>query len=199
MSGIARVLKFLFDPAGRTRRRDYFWFLLIGIFLPSVLQTLDSMLASILSGGRSDLHVIFGFDLDFLYWFMLLNLPSMGPVQALGSVGWVICAAVISIRRLHDIGRPWSWLATYTILSAIVMFGVFWSLQNGTMQFDGPGAAIRLVLAIALAGPQLALALMPGVSGTNRFGLDPRGAAPPQMNKPELGIPPQPPVTQFRK
>ena len=80
------------------------------------------------------------------------------------------------VRRLHDSGRSgaWVWLAvlSFSIWLARTVISIVWGM-DARLSFDGWIWLIDWVVIMANLASVL-LALLPGSTGPNRFGADPR-------------------------
>ena len=72
------------DFGGRARRKEFWGFTIVHLFVSFVLTMLDAML----TGSNTGYGVLFG-----LYWLATL-LPALG----------------VAVRRLHDTGRSGLWI-----------------------------------------------------------------------------------------
>jgi uncharacterized membrane protein YhaH (DUF805 family) len=95
-----------------------------------------------------------------------------GPVRGLIFLGLAIPGLAVSVRRLHDTDRVGWWTAMPVAPILLLMVAI-----AGRFTFP---ALLRIVMAATLLGSFALLALMcvPGTSGPNRFGPDPKESDP---------------------
>lgn len=146
---LKRVLRGTFRYSGRARRTDLIVYAVTALWLVPLLLSLGELIA-----GK--------------------NLPREADL-ALGAL-LAIPFLALFVRRCHDSGRSgrWAWLLLPGLLLPLVRSI---AALNG-----GIGANLQLDrfiwpldwLAIATNLGAVALCLIPGTSGTNRFGDDPR-------------------------
>lgn len=81
------------------------------------------------------------------------------------------------MRRLHDSGRSgaWAWLAvlSFSIWLARTVISAAWGM-NARLSFDGWTSLIDWAVIVANLA-SVFLAMLPGSTGANRYGADPRG------------------------
>lgn len=158
--------KRFFDFKGRSRRKEFWMYTLFVILVSVVLVFLDSVLGL---GGRAT------GDTE-------LTNTSMGAAGAM-SGGWLttifslatlIPSLAVSVRRLHDIDRTGWWIL---LPVGPYLLGIVLAL-GGIAGGGGAMAGIGIVLfGVALITAILLLVwyCMPGTTGPNRFGEDPKG------------------------
>lgn len=163
--------KRFFDFKGRSRRKEYWMYVLFVLIVYIVLMFLDSALG--LGGSATG-------DAD-------LTGTSVGAAGAL-SGGWltmifalatVIPSIAVSVRRLHDIDRTGWWILLpigfYLVGAVLAVAGIAQAATGGGgFGMAGVGmvlSGISLILWILL----LVWYCMPGTAGPNRFGEDPKG------------------------
>ena len=123
MNPFIRPWRHLFDFRGRASRREYALFHL-GI-------TLFYLVVTMLTG--------IGMALDFAFFGQPRNGPTIVGVTWLGELGlfsltFLIGHLSVSIRRLHDQGKPWlAWLFTLIPLVGLA----FWALLVFTRGSEG--------------------------------------------------------------
>jgi len=160
------------DFKGRSRRKEYWMYLLFVIIVYIVLMFLDSALGL---GGR-----VTG-DAE-------LTGTSVGAAGALsGGVLTMIFALVtlipsiaVSVRRLHDIDRTGWWillpLGFYLAGAAIALAGIAQAASGGSGGLATAGVGLVLSGIAMITGILLLVwYCMPGTVGPNRFGEDPKG------------------------
>ena len=131
----------LTDFSGRSRRMEFWLFWLVALIV--------QMLASYVDAATDQAAVAGG----------------MGPVTLLTTLVFLIPAATVGIRRLHDIGRAGWWM----LLFGLPYLGWLVSVQAGSQPIV-PALALLLGSVILLV-----LLVQPGVAGKNSFGPDPKG------------------------
>lgn len=84
---------------------------------------------------------------------------------------WISLAT--SVKRLHDLGVSAWWIVPLYVGSTLGS-----AISNASPQGGGLGALLLTVLGLALTfGPIIYLGAVPGQSGDNRFGPDPRATS----------------------
>lgn len=139
-----------FDFSGRSRRKEYWMFLLLWFVLSIVLgiamfASLAGGMAALSSGAVSPMAMGGG---AMALWVVFLIV----------GVGSIIPSIAVQVRRLHDLDRSGWWLLGVVIALAIV----------NSIPEVGPFLYI-----IGYVG-WLAYNAMPGTPGPNRFGSDPK-------------------------
>ena len=150
----------LFDFAGRTRRSDYwpYMVLLFAIYVAGTILTMFGM-------------------------FVGLGL-SIGPAFAVtGLVGLLAFAA--TVRRLHDVGWSGWWAGMYLVLLlGFVAHSFYWryvelpQLEPGERSSLYRFFPLLMTVNLAMWGLGvfiLVLAVLDGTPGPNRYGADPKG------------------------
>jgi uncharacterized membrane protein YhaH (DUF805 family) len=148
--------------SGRSRRKEFWMFQLLGLIVGAVIYAL------ILGGGGMDLLMASaatdpGSELDGV---------SFGPVFWVGcalavvwSLGAFIPALAVSIRRLHDRNMSgWYLLGFIGVIIVLSMIPVVGALA---------------VLALEIGW--IVLMALPGTPGPNKYGADPLGQADPEV------------------
>lgn len=130
---------------GRAPRAEYWWFYLATTIIGFLLSLIDAAV------GAGD--VIGG----------LFSLLTMVP--------WIS----VSVRRLHDIDRTGWWLALLLVplVPLVVYFGSGAS-DSGADFFTGP-LIFALILFLGAAITVFVFSVLPGTTGSNRYGPDPYG------------------------
>ncbi len=158
---------------GRSRRMEYWMFLLFSIIVGIVTGVIDLMLGF---GRTSSFAGPTGAGASFV---------SHGPINLITSLALFIPSLAVSVRRLHDTDRTGWWILVPIVLygvGAMVLIGGLMSRTAGSIAGMG---ALAIVGGLAMfAGFIAAIVLlvffcMPGTAGLNRFGpdpLDPSGA-----------------------
>lgn len=106
------ALKHCFDFSGRARRKEYWYFLLVWVFVCVVLQFVLNVLEVLSdpagSGWLEGLQLVLG--MSSLVYFMAAFIASIS----------------VAVRRLHDTGRSgWWWLITLVPLLGLLIFLLF--------------------------------------------------------------------------
>jgi len=156
---------FLFSFEGRTRRRDWWLFVLAGVVLNYVVMQL--VLPTAL-GDRGRMIV----NEDTLVPQYPLPLAIAVAVYAL-IVAWPYLA--VNARRAHDRGVS----ARFVTVMQLASMGLGWALL--AMSLEGSGTGLGLALAVSL--PSVAVGLyflvvqgfVDGTPGPNPFGPSPKG------------------------
>ena len=87
---------------------------------------------------------------------------------------------IISVRRLHDIGRSGWWIVPYACLMVMASFGIFISAVKAydnfllvLIELFSVFAALNWLSAIGNIVMAAWLGFTKGVKGSNKYGLDP--------------------------
>lgn len=164
--------KRFFDFKGRSRRKEYWMYVLFVLIVYIVLMFVDSALG--LGGsatGRAD-----------------LTGTSVGAAGAL-SGGWLtmifalvtlIPSIAVSVRRLHDTDRTGWWILLpmgfYLAGMVLALAGVAQVASGGSSGMATAGVGLVLSGIAMITGILLLVwYCMPGTVGPNRFGEDPKG------------------------
>jgi uncharacterized membrane protein YhaH (DUF805 family) len=143
-----------FDFTGRSRRKEYwlfvlFWVLLVFALAIGALAMIAGSLqrvmqggASVFSGAGAGLGLLFGL-------FGLFFLGSLLPMIA------------VQVRRLHDLGVSGWWYLAYIVAGGLV----------------GQAPEVGQPLNSLLSLGWIVWMCMPGTKGANRFGDDPKNPA----------------------
>jgi uncharacterized membrane protein YhaH (DUF805 family) len=140
--------------SGRARRSEYWYFFLFGVLANIAASIVQSMIAA-----TTDIFVPAG----WVVWLALL-LPALA----------------VNVRRLHDTGRSGGLAVGFYLYWFAAMAAIWWwSLLNapavpygGTTSMISSGLAVLIGLAYAIF--LFVLTVLPGTSGTNRYGPDPK-------------------------
>jgi uncharacterized membrane protein YhaH (DUF805 family) len=118
MNSYVQVFKRAFDFGGRSRRREFWLFVLVNLVVTAVLTALDTFLGL---GGLSTLSGP-GYAITYL---------APGLLGSIYNVVVLIPNIAVSIRRLHDTDRAgwWLFIALVPIVGAIVLI-VFWAMEG---------------------------------------------------------------------
>jgi uncharacterized membrane protein YhaH (DUF805 family) len=139
-----------FDFSGRSRRKEYWmfmllWFVLSFVLVFALLGTMAGGMAALSSGAISPFAMGGGMMALWIV-FMLFGLASLIPSIA------------VQVRRLHDLDKSGWWLLGMVVVAAVL---------NSIPRIGG-------VLYIVAYVAWLAYNAMPGTVGANRFGPDPK-------------------------
>jgi uncharacterized membrane protein YhaH (DUF805 family) len=100
MNWFLQALKRWSDFNGRSRRMEYWMFVLFNIVIGTVLSFIDYMLG------------------------MLNTTTGVGPLGGLFSLAMLIPGIAVTIRRLHDTGRSGWWI----LIVLVPVIGAIWLL-----------------------------------------------------------------------
>jgi len=182
-----------FDFQGRSRRMEYWMFVLFNVIVATILTVVFLALffgaifnAAQQQGGyqsyeRSGSNSYeTGFQADVPPEVML---EAIGPAGLIMFVMWVLYSLIIfipslavTIRRLHDTNRSGWWVMLYWGPYLLTLFLPL--LFLGAPDQAGPIAILILLLWLAFIGGAITLLVfmfLEGTRGPNRFGPDPKG------------------------
>ncbi|MGA0546886.1 DUF805 domain-containing protein [Brevundimonas sp. VNH65] len=162
------------DFSGRARRAEYWGFMLFqfGLYLLCLI-----MLAASLGSARENPSGAF---LGMLFWFGVIGLMMLG---------FALPNYAVLARRLHDIGKSALWMALIlpgvvaqfvTISSAMRMArtlaegGLAGGDVNGAALAAAGGSTLISLIALLCNLVLFVMTLLPGQTGPNRFGPDPK-------------------------
>ncbi|WP_447726210.1 DUF805 domain-containing protein [Sphingomonas koreensis] len=158
--------KRFFDFKGRSRRKEFWMYVLFVILVTIVLTILDNVLGlgGTASGGADLSGTAVGVG----------GAASGGWLTNIFSLLTLIPGIAVSVRRLHDLDRTGWWIllpAVFYIPGAALMFA---GAMGGSTGMTG---ASMLLMGIGFITAILLLVwyCMPGTVGPNRFGEDPKG------------------------
>lgn len=162
------------DFRGRSRRKEFWMFVLFTMIVSVILSILDSMLGLGGSAGSFTNRSANGFAAGAG--------TSGGVLSGLFSLAIIVPSIAVSVRRLHDIDRTGWWLAIVyglLIVGVGVLAGAAWIATNqGTVT----GGALLAPVLVGLGGIGMIVlfvwACLDGTRGPNRFGPDPKSAMP---------------------
>ena len=156
-----------FDFKGRSRRKEFWMYTLFVILVSIVLTILDGVLG--LGGSATG-------DTELTDTSMAAaGAMSGGWLTTIFSLATLIPSIAVSVRRLHDLDRTGWWIllpvAPY-LLGIVMLIGGAAGGGGGAMAGTGlVFFGVALITAILL----LVWYCMPGTTGPNRFGEDPKG------------------------
>ena len=101
----------LFEFNGRSRRSEYWWWML-AVGIVHIINAIIAALTAFILTSATGISVISG---AFTLWYSLLAYTLNTGVMA--------CSLGITVRRLHDCGRTTVWLYLSFILGVIINFG----------------------------------------------------------------------------
>jgi len=155
--------------SGRSRRMEYWMWVLFTVIVSLVLSLLDSALGL---GGRSfagstpmDGGVAYG------------AATRGGLLTNLFALATLIPSLAVAVRRLHDTNRSgwWILMPLLPLLLAVVLMGIGAVTFNpGLMIGAGAAGLVTLICAIVV----IVWYCMPGTPGPNDYGDDPLGNTP---------------------
>jgi uncharacterized membrane protein YhaH (DUF805 family) len=137
------------DFSGRASRAEYWWYALGVVVCLIVLMIAESMLG-----------------------LQRLVMGVYGPLTLLFSAAIFVPNITAGIRRLHDTGRPGSYVLLWLVPWAI---SVVVRLLGAGVLINGLVGLVTLVSCIVL----LVFLVQPGTPGNNRYGPNPYGGAEP--------------------
>ncbi|HEY0271241.1 MAG TPA: DUF805 domain-containing protein [Sphingomonas sp.] len=157
-------LRRYFDFSGRSRRKEYWMFVLFCAIVRILLLFLDNMLGLGGQVTRYFVHQPGAFGAG--------GAASGGILSGIFSLAVIIPTIAVGVRRLHDIDRTGWWMLAFFLAFAL---GGLSMVAGGVASMLAGGALILVggVLAILL----IVWACLDGTRGSNRFGPDPKGGS----------------------
>lgn len=168
MEWMLMPLKRYADFQGRSRRMEFWMWILFTLIVGLVLGVIDGILGFRL-GPSSSSSFSSGGSAGFS------TFTSIGILGLLWSLATLVPNIAVAMRRLHDTDRTGWWLLLPVIpyvIGLVIMLGAAASRNLGLIAIGGIFSLIGLVGAIVL----LVFYCLPGTPGPNRFGPDPLGA-----------------------
>jgi uncharacterized membrane protein YhaH (DUF805 family) len=160
-------LKRYADFSGRSRRMEYWMFVLFQILLGVVFwfaMTIVGGAALMAGGGAQSLVAAGGMVMILFALYGLVSLALLIPAIAVG------------VRRLHDTNHSGWWLLAPLAPYCLTFIGISMAASSGN---PGGGAGLMIMLGAAgafiLAIVLFVFMLLDGTRGANRFGPDPKG------------------------
>lgn len=152
------------DFSGRARRSEYWLFQLFQV----IVYALAIMLAI---SGAVGAH-----DISGAVTGSLLSMAVIG----LFALACFLPNLAVTVRRLHDSGKPAWFLALYApgIINAMLGMQTTSAIMSG--RYEAASAAMQQSTILSMIGilgqlAMLVLMVLPGTRGPNRFGPDPKG------------------------
>jgi uncharacterized membrane protein YhaH (DUF805 family) len=158
-------LKRYADFSGRSRRMEYWMFVLFQILLGALFWVAMTIVggAALMGGGSADSLVAAGGAVMVLV-----------ALYGLVSLALIIPALAVGVRRLHDTNRSGWWILAPLAPYCLSFIGISMGSSG-----DGGSASILVmlggVLALVMAIVLLVFMLLDGTPGANRYGEEPTG------------------------
>ncbi|MFN3387933.1 MAG: DUF805 domain-containing protein [Allosphingosinicella sp.] len=143
MEWMLMPLKRYAEFSGRSRRKEYWMYVLLIVIATFVISFIEQALG--LTG----------------------MVGPYGPLSALLIVGTFVPSLAVGIRRLHDTNRTGWWMLLGIVPYALSVV----LLLAGSLALAATLGMVALLCAIAL----LVFMVLPGTSGPNQYGPDPKG------------------------
>lgn len=138
-------LKKYAEFTGRSRRKEYWMYVLLIIVVMVVVTLIESVL-----GLRG-------------------MVGPYGPLSALLLLGTLIPSLAVGVRRLHDTNRPGWWLAAAYAPTVLMLLLPVLGILNAALIM-----ILSLLSLVAMIG-LLVLMVLEGNKGPNQYGPDPKG------------------------
>jgi uncharacterized membrane protein YhaH (DUF805 family) len=167
MNWMLMPLKRYADFKGRSRRKEYWMWVLFQCIVVIVLSVLDRILGL---GGQSAVQT--GPVTAGTPGFGYSGFANFGVLTAIWYLATLVPNLAVAVRRLHDIDRTGWWILMPLVpyLLGAVMAGI--GVATGNFALLG-GAGLVMVVGFVLAIVLLVFNCLPGTQGPNRFGPDP--------------------------
>lgn len=149
---VKSVFSKYFQFSGRSRRSEYWYFVLFTIIVGIVLSIAD---AAVFTSGLKD----------------------TGPLGSLFTLATLIPGIAVSVRRLHDINRTGWWILPLYVLLIPMMFFFFSASASVGSAASGVTPMLSVIFALAFLGFAILLlvwACTNGTAGPNKYGPDPK-------------------------
>ena len=158
--------------SGRSRRKEYWMYILFLVIASFILQTIERMMGfqSMITGPQGASSITG------------LQVGGTGPVSGLFGLATLIPGIAVTVRRLHDTNRSGWWvgafIAAYVALIGFTLSYIFYGAGG-----QGPNAGIGTFATMGVAGfaililglVLLVFMCLNGTQGENRYGPDPKG------------------------
>lgn len=150
--------------SGRSRRMEYWMFVLFVVVVSAILQAIEGVLGI---SERATASPIVG-------------VGGNGPLSGIFGLVVLVPGIAVAVRRLHDINRSGWWiLAPVGVALIVIGAAVAWIFQastsggGSTAGMFGSIGLLLLVYFAVLIGWIITMCL-PGTKGPNRYGPDPK-------------------------
>jgi uncharacterized membrane protein YhaH (DUF805 family) len=154
--------------SGRSRRKEYWMFVLFTIIVSAVASIIDYALGF---GRLETTRSAAGMTAAF---------RNNGPVSAILGLALLLPSIAVSVRRLHDIDRTGWWVLAPLGLLVIGFIVIATAAIAPNSGFAIAGAVLGMILMVGVLIVGIVLlvfACLDGTPGTNRFGPDPKGTS----------------------
>ncbi|QDZ07142.1 DUF805 domain-containing protein [Sphingomonas panacisoli] len=156
-------LKRYAEFSGRSRRMEFWMWVLFTVIVGFVLGLIDGMLGlktsstSVTPGGMA-------------------AMSSVGVLGGIWSLGTLVPSIAVGVRRLHDTDRSgwWILLPAGPYLVGLVMLVM--GMLSGSLAMAGL-AGVLMLIGMICAIVLLVFYCLPGTVGPNKYGADPMGGA----------------------
>lgn len=157
-----------FQFSGRSRRKEFWMFVLFNIIAGIILQILDDILGT--KYGATTPIITGEAFMDSMNIYLSQGTGILGTIYSLAVI---IPNLALAVRRLHDVNRSGLWLLAIIIPSVISIASVFLALLAPMI-----GGLIAMVCGLSIL--VLAILLLvwyctEGTAGPNKYGEDPKG------------------------
>ena len=163
-------LKRYFEFSGRSRRMEYWMFVLLQVLIYVAL----GIIAAVLIGGSAGMMA--GGSADMASGGMVGMLASMGIIAVVMGVVWlglIVPSLAVTVRRLHDSNRTGKWLFAYLapyVIGYVLTIAAAASESSALAVVGGLVMLLGFIAAIVI----LVFMFLPGTVGPNNYGPDPK-------------------------